>query len=155
MRASPPLRTVAHAPVLQGRGSGIAPGCLNPAPPPPAMDVCRAEYLGHILGFTMDVGVSLIDDHRPSNNRGSRGRCPRLPLGPSAFFAGRDPQLLGGRSGVGQTVWRIVPNSPHFDVILSKKSKTLKLLLLRLGVYWDVGIQPDWERNRLALAWSG
>ena len=45
---------------------------------------------------------------------------------------------MGGRSGVGQTVWRIVPNSPHFDVILSKKSKTLKLSLLRLGVYWDV-----------------
>ena len=105
MRASPPLRTVTLAPVLQGRGSGVAPGCLNPAAAPPAMDVCRAEYLGHISGFTMDVGVALIDDHRLRMHEGLRVAVHACHSGllPSSLLetldCWADAPVLGRRSG--------------------------------------------------------
>ena len=137
-----------HTPVLQGRGSGVTPGCLNPAPLRRRWTCAapRTSVTPQASKWALGLPSSMTTSHTCTRVSGS------LPTPATRTFC----LLRCSRpSIVGRTARRIVPNSPHFGIILSKKSKTLKLLLLRLGVYWGVGILSGWECNRVAFASPG
>ena len=125
------------------------PGVLTRRRPPPAMDVCRAEYLGHISGFTMDVGVALIDDHRLRMHEGLRVavHACHSDLLPSSLLetldCWADAPVLGRRSG------ESYPIRPTLTSSCPKSRKHSS------PSYYDWEYIGTWESNLTgsAIAW--